>query len=316
MRIPEDLLNTTVFLGGRDSEGELHYRATAVGASFPTDDGTTMSCSILVTAKHNIVKAMATYGNIWVRVNKKDGGALDIELTEPWTFSDAPACDLAAIPFPVWAMQGAWLLPLPQSWFATQEIIDARGIGPGDDLVVMGLFASHVGRRRNLPIVRTGNIASMPQEPLVDPTTGQTYDAYLAEVRSIGGLSGSPVFTTLMSATRGSAVDSEVGGRVFYLLGLIRGHWRADPGMDFGDEDFSGSEAEQLNTGIAIVTPITELLPILEKERFVAYRKEIETIMASESGQVEDSAIEDKPEEFENFEELTKQLVKTPKPAA
>ena len=41
MRIPEDLLNTTVFLGGRDSEGELHYRATAVGASFPTECGNT-----------------------------------------------------------------------------------------------------------------------------------------------------------------------------------------------------------------------------------------------------------------------------------
>ena len=89
-----------------------------------------------------------------------------------------PACDLAAIPPFLSGRARAWLLPLPQYWFATQEIIDARGIGPGDDLVVMGLFASHVGRRRNLPIVRTGNIASMPQEPLVDPNTGQSYDAY------------------------------------------------------------------------------------------------------------------------------------------
>jgi hypothetical protein len=316
MRIPEDLLNATVFLGGKDGRGDRHYRGTAVCVSLPIEDQTMRTaCPCLVTAKHNIVKAMATYGNVCVRVNSGDAGAVDIDINEPWTYSDNAASDIAVIPFPALLGYGTLLLPLPTSWFATSEIIASRGIGPGDDLVVMGLFASHVGTRRNLPIVRSGNIASMPQESLIDPKTGGEYDAYLAEVRSIGGLSGSPVFTTLYPATRPTVDDKDSSGLAFYLLGVIRGHWRADPEMDYGD-DFDLSEAEQLNTGVAIVTPITDAVPILEKEPFVAYRKEMEKALAARSGQVEDSAIADEGDEsseFENFDALVSKLVQVPK---
>jgi hypothetical protein len=63
------------------------------------------------------------------------------------------------------------------------------------------------GSTRNIPIVRTGVIAAMPaiDEPFV--RKGEEYHAYLAEMRSIGGLSGSPVFVFL---DRTRTVDARI----------------------------------------------------------------------------------------------------------
>jgi hypothetical protein len=284
MRIPTDLLNVTAFLGGRDGQGKLHYRATAVCVAMTSKYST--ACACLVTAKHNIVNANAAYGNVYVRVNDTSGGAIDIEITEPWTYADTASCDLAAIPFPTLYEVETLLLPVPEAWFVTPEVIETRGVGPGDELVVMGLFSNHIGKDRNLPIVRSGNIASMPREPLADPSSGAPYEAYLAEVRSIGGLSGSPVFLALNPNARmrfGVEEGVELDGQPFYLLGLIRGHWERGAEPDFGADHLGESEIERLNTGVAIVTPITELLSIFEQERFVAYRETFEKALARRS---------------------------------
>jgi len=93
----------------------------------------------------------------------------------------------------------------------TREYVKRHDIGPGADLVVVGLFTMHHGTRRNLPIVRRGTLASLPHEPLRDEAA-RPFDAYIAEVISIGGLSGSPVFVG-------------IPGGPAYLLGIIRAHW-------------------------------------------------------------------------------------------
>jgi hypothetical protein len=50
----------------------------------------------------------------------------------------------------------------------------------------VGLFSEHQGAERNIPIVRVGNIAAMPEEPVLTTSWG-AIDAYLIEARSIGG---------------------------------------------------------------------------------------------------------------------------------
>lgn len=286
MRIPDDLLNCTVFLGGRDAQGELHYRATALVVSYPTTGGWDRAWA-LVTARHNVEGALDAYGNVSVRINTPEGGAEDRNVSTEWLFPDDPAADIAATVF--YPLGGSFgFLPIPTRWFVTEELITSRRIGIGDDLFVMGLFAKHVGKTRNLPIVRNGNLAAMPQEPLVDEATRLPYKAYLAEVRSIGGLSGSPVFLALNPATRLNVSDNQdVGGQHFYLLGLIRGHWSQRPEADFG-----ASEAETLNTGIAIVTPITDILPVLEEEVFVKHGQEVDKLIVAANNPVEDFAPE------------------------
>lgn len=309
MRIPDDLLTAPIFLGGRDRDGNFHYRATAFLVGAPSKrypDRLGWPC--LVTARHNVLKAQATYGNLWVRVNTDNGSAVDVEVTRSWLMPENPASDIALIPF---AWMGDWEpFPFPVRWFVTDESIEQRGIGIGDDLIVLGLFSNHVGVTRNLPIVRTGSIASMPQEPLSDPNTGDQYDAYLAEVRSIGGLSGSPVFVALnpVSSLDVKNWERRAHGQPFYLLGLIRGHWDTDAEADFGESEFG-----RLNTGIAIVTPITDVFELLEDNEIVEYSAEMDARWeALEGQQVEDFASESN-EEFDRFSSLAGKLLRVPR---
>ena len=306
MRVPDDLLTCPLFFGGRDSGGHLHYRATAFFIIAPTERRD-LGALCLVTARHNVERAIAEYGNVWVRLNTRDGAARDVEITKEWTYPDNPASDIAVVPWP-WEKYEWEALPIPLRWFVTEDTIEREGVGVGEDLIVMGLFSHHVGTKRNLPIVRSGNIASMPHEPLIDDATGDEYDAYLAEVRSIGGLSGSPVFVTTVGPRPADLGTGEAFA--YYLLGLVRGHWTHDT-----ERDFRGTEADRLNTGIAIVTPITELLPLLERDEFVRHRKDTDKEIDRASGgrQVKDMAEESEGDEFARFEGLTRKLVNVPK---
>jgi len=113
----------------------------------------------------------------------------------------------------------------------TPALIEREGIGLGDDVFVVGLFSRRAGQARNIPIIRVGNIVAMPEEPIKTATGLQ--DAYLIELLSIGGLSGSPVFTYLGGIRRDSPVDREITvtarAGAIHLLGLVHGHWDLAP---------------------------------------------------------------------------------------
>ena len=84
--------------------------------------------------------------------------------------------------------------------FADDVQIRSLNVGIGDELITVGLFTQRHGAQKKIPIVRSGIIAAMPDEPFEDQNTGKPYHAYLVEARSIGGLSGSPVFVSLDTA--------------------------------------------------------------------------------------------------------------------
>lgn len=147
--------------------------------------------------------------------------------------------------------------------FLTDEVIRSKGIGTGDEVFITGLFIHLAGSARNLPIVRMGNIAMMPDEPV--PTRMGLIDAYLIEARSIGGLSGSPAFVR-------ETVPGGIGG--FYLLGLMHGHWdippeERDDHVPRADEDAQA----KVNMGIAIVVPATKILQVLNHPPLVEIRR-------------------------------------------
>ena len=79
----------------------------------------------------------------------------------------------------------------------------------GSPVGLTGLFVHHHGSSRNIPIVRSGNIAAMTDEPV--STRRGLMTAFLVEVRSIGGLSGSPVFAEGVAETG--------------VIGLVHGHF-------------------------------------------------------------------------------------------
>src|SRR5689334_11059030 len=118
--------------------------------------------------------------------------------------------------------------------FLTEEARDKYHVGTGDEVAIVGLFYSHFGEAKNVPIVRTGNIAAMPDEPV--PTSHGLTDAYLVEVRSIGGISGSPVFTHLAVRPETTVLPAQPypqmerktlakAEHAHYLLGLVQGYY-------------------------------------------------------------------------------------------
>jgi hypothetical protein len=150
--------------------------------------------------------------------------------------------------------------------FLTDEVIKEKSIGPGDEVFITGLFSRHSGNARNIPIVRMGNVAMMPDEPV--PTSIGPMDAHLIEARSIGGLSGSPVF---VRETR------QFGLGNIYLLGLMHGHWDIAPktinDMVVADEDRPGSS---VNMGIAIVVPARKILEVINSPELADLRANAE----------------------------------------
>lgn len=50
--------------------------------------------------------------------------------------------------------------------FLTEEIINEKKIGTGDEIYITGLFHKVTGKKRNLPIVRMGSVAMMENEPI------------------------------------------------------------------------------------------------------------------------------------------------------
>lgn len=296
MRVHDELATVPISFGGRDGARRLHYRATAFLVGYPTPRRPRVGSTALVTARHNVLRVLEEYGNAWIRLNTRDGRARDVELTATWQYPDDPAVDLAAVPF--YPPSSGWeTLAIPTHWFVTEQIVATQAIGPGDELVVMGLLSGPSGTERNLPLVRGASIASMPLEPLVDQASGQEFSAYLAEVRSDEGLAGAPVFVALTPAEPLEADDvREAGGRHYHLLGLIREHRRRD--------------------AIATVTPATELIPLLERPAFVQFGRNVDRARAREpsAAQVSDEAKRPRrPSEYARFEDLARKLVNVPK---
>lgn len=268
MRIQQHALDSVAFLCAKTSTGQFHFGGTAFFVSLASVTFPELRFIYLVTARHNLEKASRT-GQLYVSMNIRGGGAGYLEVGGEWFFPESESSDVAVIPFLPDPNYFDYR-PIPLSIALTQEHIREFQVRPGEDVAAVGLFTQHYGRERNLPVVRQGTIAMMPIEPLQDTNTGLYYDAFLIEMTSVGGMSGSPVFLQ----ARPREVDGKtLRGRMF-LLGVVRGHWDLRVG---GDGD-SGRDSEllQVNANIASVTPILDVLAVISSREVAKTRREAE----------------------------------------
>ncbi len=218
-----------------------------------------------VTAKH-VIEGIRSKGleKVYLRANAVDGRYGDFETDiDDWICHAEENVDIAILPSGPGMTELADQVVIGEALFADHEYINTNEVGAGDEVFIIGLFHQHHGRVKNLPIVRMGSIASMPDEEI--HTGGVSREAYLIEARSIGGLSGSPVFVTLVGNRPISKTTIPNDQRVA-LLGLIYGHFDL-PGhrIDEVVEDVEGRAS--VNVGIAIVTPITKLTEMFNDPR-------------------------------------------------
>jgi hypothetical protein len=215
----------------------------------------------LVTAKHVAERLMGR--PFKMRANTKQGGSVFVNGDESvrwWTHPTDESVDVAAI---AWAPPDSVdYMRVSLDMFLTEEIIRSKSIGVGDEVFMTGLFIHLAGSARNQPIVRMGNIAMMPDEPI--PSGDDLIEGYLIEARSIGGLSGSPAFVR-------ATVPMGLGE--FYLLGLMHGHWDIPPDQinDAVVEDVSDASG-RVNMGIAVVVPATMIRELLFQPLLVENR--------------------------------------------
>jgi hypothetical protein len=310
MRVPDEFLGSVGFVcvkRVRDGVERFDIGGTGFFVKVPSETyPNEIEYTYFVTAKHNVERA-SKYGPIFLRLNTKQGGLAYVGVQRLWTTNTArPGVDLAAVAFGAQGVLPLDLHSIPEHSLAYAPLIDRLKIGIGDDLIVVGLFTQRYGIGKNIPIIRTGIIAAMPEENLTDDN-GDTYSAYLAEVRSIGGLSGSPVIV-VRDPQRPAPIQIEYPKQpyrpLYMLLGVIRGHWDIEKKMTKKREDFIDNELEQVNMGIAIVTPIQDLQSILHSEEMVKARKEQDKDYAEQMRPTLDSGF---PEGRETAEPFTKE---------
>lgn len=123
----------------------------------------------------------------------------------------------------------------------------------------------------------------MPDEA-VDSKLGPL-DAYLVEARSIGGLSGSPVFVNLGLHRKINGQIMQAGGEhgMFNLLGMMHGHYAVKtPISDEVTVDRLSDEV--INMGIAIVIPADCIVAVINSPEMVKMREKAERETAATDG--------------------------------
>jgi len=146
----------------------------------------------------------------------------------------------------------------------------------GMDLSFGGLFIQSVGDRRNLPIVRFGSISRLPTDELIyldTPSRGAIgIRAYLAECRSWGGHSGSPVLWHFVFNMNVIEDDGRLLAlaplHATALLGLVSAHFDIDIEAKHSPE----AVVIPINSGMAIVTPAENIRELLAREDLVEER--------------------------------------------
>ncbi len=267
MRVPDEIKKCVVFFGLKHSE-KVDFKATGFFVHIKLDE--TRYFIYLVTAKHVAKKLEGK--DFVIRVNTKDGKSVGFHSPAntaiKWHYHPTDeAADVAVFQWLPPSEANADYMHLPAEMFLTKETLIQNDIGIGDEVCIIGLFTFHEGYSKNHPMLRIGNIAMIPDEP-VETDDGKV-EAYLIEARSIGGLSGSPVFVVREAQYPDMKIHRE-----WILMGLVQGHWKLDGDKinDLTELDANG-KPHKVNMGIAIVTPAQKILDILSCEELFSIRK-------------------------------------------
>lgn len=295
MRVPDAVQKSVLFIGIREDLPEWDWKGTAYLIAVSNAPHVFQNAlqthagypfMFLATARH--VAENLEGKDFALRTNKKDGSIAILEghADQRWWYhpTERAYVDAAVTIFFPPNLTDLDIFWIDINIFVTPQTIQAANLGIGDEVFLSGLFTEVTETTKNIPVVRIGNLAMMPGEK-IPYKDGRLIDAYLVESRSIGGLSGSPVFvrqTVMMQGLRPairlnssahiaprdlSAVMAGVG-RIFFLGSMI-GHWDAPTGFHY---------PETVNMGISPVVPAHKIREIIEQ----AELQEVMTAMTSD----------------------------------
>ena len=276
MRVPDQVRKTVVFVGLPEIP-DPEYRGTAFIVTVPgTQDN---HFAFMVTARHVAEKLQGN--DFYIRANKKRGGTVELRgcADDPWWYhpTERDYVDCAVTMFAPIGLREIDVEHIPIALFADPAKIKEHNIGIGDEVFITGLFTKVTETSQNIPIVRVGNIAMMPEERI--PFHDGMYDAHLIESRSIGGLSGSPVFVrptvSLKVRHEGEAAFIHGVGKILFF-GSVIGHWEVPEG-------FTPNQAEAVNMGIAPVVPAAKIREVIMQSEIIDIMKTVDAKMKAKN---------------------------------
>lgn len=180
-----------------------------VGTGFlvqaPTPDGKPRV--VLVTADHLLKSMPGDEARIGWRFQDNKGAwkfqpqPLRIRDGAKTLWTRNPAQDIAvmAITAPEIFARAA----IPLTWLADKDSFEKYGVGPGDEMMVLGYPEGLSSNRAGFPILRYGRVASYPLSPASE------FPSFLLDFHVFRGNSGGPVFLTKGLRRGPTAPDDE-----------------------------------------------------------------------------------------------------------
>lgn len=149
--------------------------------------------------------------------------------------------------------------------------------GVGDEVFSIGLFEGQTTVNNAQSVARFGHIAFQPQQgekifARVAPTPSELtpIDAFLVEMATWPGQSGSPVF--LCPWPREERSGHSPLSEINFLVGMIQGFYPAEQRVEI---DGCPAYLSPVNMGIGVAIPSKDILSFLTSEGFLTKRKQM-----------------------------------------
>lgn len=185
------MINATVEIDQPQPDGKR-----IVGTGFlvndPRPDGTARI--VLVTAGHVFDNMPGPQARIGYRFQGADGTwrydaeplAIRDGASRLWMRNPGQDIAVMAITAPASFAKAA----IPLSWLGDEGAFTQAGVGPGDEMFVLGFPEGLAANTDGFPILRAGRVASYPLTPI------RQFPTFLLDFRVFSGNSGGPVFVT------------------------------------------------------------------------------------------------------------------------
>jgi hypothetical protein len=283
MRVDSWLLETVVYVGQKTTDGRFIPYGTGFLVAVSYGE---YRANLIVTAAHVIDDVEGD--DISYRINNRSGEAepLTVPKKDALVRHHDPKVDVAA--FFIVHDHAAY----PGKYYKLDRESKKKwldfygGPGVGDELAIVGLYTSHYGLVRNEPVVRLGNIAAMPNEP----------------INCFGHLTR--VYFAIPPAFRkdGHVVTAKIAD--YHPIGILLGHHTIEsredqipvPQMQHDSPAGLPPYRVERNTGFGVVADFEYVYEIVEGERFKQMADESIKAHAEASGFRRDSAKPDSSE--------------------
>jgi hypothetical protein len=274
-RIPDMVLESVFYLypSFQAAENAEHAGGCGFFILIPFERGSNNHL-YMVTNRHVIDK-----GGLTARINIESDKSIPFDTDDRAWFRHPNGDDLAIIlvDFPItFTCKG---FTLNDRNIVTPGLIQEHDIGIGDEIYTIGRYVNHDGKQRNNPVVRFGNIAQMPVEP-IKQENGHLQESYLVECRSVSGYSGSPVFVYIPPWAARPKTPGKIQSQAFgpWLLGVNWGHlndWK--PVCDSSGRPLGNPPMKVgLNSGMMGVVPVWRLWEMLKHPKTIEKQRQAE----------------------------------------